>query len=483
MARKRGHSGVVALIESFVRDTKKRFNLDVLVPPDKSDSQLGMSPVTSRNSSTTVSGLAAYGLTAFDLTAAGSTASRLTASESSASGPTSTGLTASNVVVSDFVRYLSNASDLAVSNLTTSDAYVEAINPNISAGMSSLLVATSSGLSTSGSTASGLAAVVSTASGLTASQSVDFSEEGGERLKPIRPNMNLDSDADDIGTNRKIRLNMRQSFTTSNYSKRTSDNVSASLETKTRGTSFECVCSDLDGNVYFWSKEKSISIQHTDNSVETFTPDLRTSTTQLQGVLGMAFVGGALYLTTFDSHRIFKLSFESKAITVWIGGSDAGFQDGHDALFRRPQGLAVDAGGNVYVADRGNFAVRKVEPDGKVSTLYSFNDQAGQKFSVISLCVGSGDYSDFLFACGPHQIFAFELTNLRNIRVLCGQKEGGYMDGSFEDCKFDFPGELMAVPGGKLIVVDSKNNCVRCVDIARKSVFTLLGSGRRETVD
>jgi hypothetical protein len=42
---------------------------------------------------------------------------------------------------------------------------------------------------------------------------------------------------------------------------------------------------------------------------------------------------------------------------------------GTSALFNQPRGLMIDSAGNVFVADTGNGAIRKVAPDGTVSTI------------------------------------------------------------------------------------------------------------------
>jgi DNA-binding beta-propeller fold protein YncE len=54
-----------------------------------------------------------------------------------------------------------------------------------------------------------------------------------------------------------------------------------------------------------------------------------------------------------------------------VAGSLRGYQDGPgvQALFHEPRGIALDASGTLYVADRGNNCIRKVSPAGTVTTL------------------------------------------------------------------------------------------------------------------
>lgn len=59
------------------------------------------------------------------------------------------------------------------------------------------------------------------------------------------------------------------------------------------------------------------------------------------------------------------------SVTIIAGSpTDAGYVDGAglSARFRSPEGITIDAGGNLYVADSLNFTVRKITPGGQVST-------------------------------------------------------------------------------------------------------------------
>ncbi len=78
---------------------------------------------------------------------------------------------------------------------------------------------------------------------------------------------------------------------------------------------------------------------------------------------------GILYITDTSIDKIRKITTDG-TVTTFAGG-DSGYVDGAgiDAKFDSPDGIAVDAEGNVYVSDTKNNTIRKITPDALVTTL------------------------------------------------------------------------------------------------------------------
>ncbi len=87
---------------------------------------------------------------------------------------------------------------------------------------------------------------------------------------------------------------------------------------------------------------------------------------------GVAMGGdGTLYIADGGGHTVRKWTTKGKLVLLAGSPGKKGSADGNGsaARFSHPRGIAVDANGNVYVADAGNRAVRKITPAGKVTTI------------------------------------------------------------------------------------------------------------------
>jgi len=91
---------------------------------------------------------------------------------------------------------------------------------------------------------------------------------------------------------------------------------------------------------------------------------------QFNGPRGVAVdSSGNVYVTDANNNRIRKITPGGAVST--LAGSTAGHRESADGapLFNAPHGVAVDSSDNLYVADFRNHRIRKITPEGVVSTL------------------------------------------------------------------------------------------------------------------
>jgi uncharacterized protein (TIGR03437 family) len=96
------------------------------------------------------------------------------------------------------------------------------------------------------------------------------------------------------------------------------------------------------------------------------------SATQLQIVIPAGLVSGTVTVTvTVDGQTgNYSFPFTKLATISTFAGSVAGYADGKgvNAAFKFPDGIAIDASGNIFVCDRSNRRIRKITPAGDVTT-------------------------------------------------------------------------------------------------------------------
>jgi sugar lactone lactonase YvrE len=111
---------------------------------------------------------------------------------------------------------------------------------------------------------------------------------------------------------------------------------------------------------------------------------------------GVAVDGsGNVYVADLSNQLIRKITPSGVVTTLAGVAGSSGFEDGAGgaARFQTPSSVAVDSRGNVFVADRNNCVIRKITPGGTVSTLAG---RAGEQGSAD----GPGDVARFSFPYG-----------------------------------------------------------------------------------
>ncbi|GHT24907.1 hypothetical protein FACS189430_10700 [Bacteroidia bacterium] len=177
---------------------------------------------------------------------------------------------------------------------------------------------------------------------------------------------------------------------------------------------------------------------------------------------------GNVYVADMVNHQIGKITPEG--VTTILAGGERGYADGAEALFSVPAGLAMDAAGNLYVADAGNYKVRKILPSGIVTTLagstFGYADGKGAAaqfdgpFSVAVDAAGNVYVAD----CSNHCIRW--ITPLGVVSTLAGTGARGYANGKGTEALFNTPvGVAVNAAGTTIYVADSGNHCIRKICI------------------
>jgi len=104
---------------------------------------------------------------------------------------------------------------------------------------------------------------------------------------------------------------------------------------------------------------------------------------------------GNAYVSDRQNFTIRKITPAGVVSTLAGTAGQSGFSDGSGAAarFAEPTGIALDSAGNVLVADRGNHTLRRITPDGTVSTLAGSPGQAGSTDGTGSAARFNGPYA------------------------------------------------------------------------------------------
>jgi len=198
---------------------------------------------------------------------------------------------------------------------------------------------------------------------------------------------------------------------------------------------------------------------------------------------------GNLYITDGNNLRVRKVDLNG-IITTVAGNGVAGFSgDGGPATSAKlnfPAGVALDAAGNLYIADGGNNRIRKVDLNGIITTFAGGGVGAGGDggpATQAQLGFPSGIAVD---AAGNLYIADTDNSRVRKvdlngiITTVAGTGEHGYSGdgGPATQAELGFPSDIAVDAAGNLYIADPNNSRVRKVD-SRGIISTFAGNGHR----
>ncbi len=200
---------------------------------------------------------------------------------------------------------------------------------------------------------------------------------------------------------------------------------------------------------------------------------------------------GNLYVADTNNNkiRLIAASGVSYVVSTLAGSGSAGSTDGTGAAasFNRPTGVAVDASGNVYVADTGNHKIRKIAAGGVVTTL------AGS--GTAGSADGTGTSAGFSSPAGVAvnsvgNVFVADTGNNKirmvtaagAVTTFAGSGAAGATDATGTAASFSGPVGITVDTAGNVYVADANNHKIRQIS-ATGVVTTWAGTGTAGATD
>ena len=186
---------------------------------------------------------------------------------------------------------------------------------------------------------------------------------------------------------------------------------------------------------------------------------------------GVAVDGaGNVYVADTENHTIRKIAPNGTVSTLAGAAQHKGSEDGRGpaARFNHPVGLAVDGAGNVYVADNGNHAIRKIAPDGTVSTLagqarhHGGTDGPGVAARFLFPTGVAVDAIGNVYVADHLNVTVRKISSTGEVSTLAGMTlRSGHLDGPGPEARFVGPFGIAVASNGMLYVTDGTT--IRCL--------------------
>ena len=238
------------------------------------------------------------------------------------------------------------------------------------------------------------------------------------------------------------------------------------------------IAADSTGNLYLGDSNN--------NTIDEVSPSLNVSI--LAGLLGISGsqdgslvpaefdtptgtavdANGNVYVADRGNNTVREIFPSGQATTIAGTPGTAGYQDGTTALFNAPSAVAVDGSGNVYVADTNNNAIRKITPGVGVSTFAggvtflspSDPNAASQVNSPGGIAVDAAG-NVFVANSGPDISSILKITSTGTVSLLAGSSTQGFADGAGAAAQFHGPAGLAVDANENVYVADSANDTIR----------------------
>jgi sugar lactone lactonase YvrE len=207
---------------------------------------------------------------------------------------------------------------------------------------------------------------------------------------------------------------------------------------------------------------------------------------ELRSPYGVALdAAGNIFIADRYNNRIRKVDIRGVITTVAGGGSGGDGGAATNASLNSPYGVALDASGNLYIADEGNNRIRKVDGTGKITTVAGTNSGGysgdGGAAACAKLNIPFGVALDFvgnlyIADTGNNRIRKVDTNGV--ITTVAGTNKSGFSGdgGTATNAMLYSPAGVAVDSSGNLYIADYSNNRIRKVD-TNGVITTVAGGG------
>jgi DNA-binding beta-propeller fold protein YncE len=196
--------------------------------------------------------------------------------------------------------------------------------------------------------------------------------------------------------------------------------------------------------------------------------------------IAIYYKDNSIFITDKTNHTIKKVNNES--LQIFAGNGRSGSKDGEkvNARFCNPSGITIDQqSGSIYVSDKGSHTIRKITPDGVVSTLAGMAEKKGFTDGVGK--AARFEYPKGIWYSDKHKaVFVCDYGNDR-LRIV------NVSDGTVKTVQYEIKGPhgVMELDDGTILVTSYSGN--KIIKIAYKNGkfegSVLAGSGKEGAED
>ena len=207
---------------------------------------------------------------------------------------------------------------------------------------------------------------------------------------------------------------------------------------------------------------------------------------------------GSMLLVSWHNHKIRHYDPETGKVFIACGSAPGHKGDGgplRPALLDQPQAISLSEDGSMFILDQRNQVIRKVDPEGIISTVAGQVKAAGFEgdggdplLAKFNFPTGSNPQPNGSMAYAGGLLYVADTLNHRirvidwdknTIGTLAGTGEPGFSGdgGPAEEAEINNPRKLTLGPDGRLYFGDEYNHRIRAIDLDTGVITTVAGNG------